>query len=454
MARIKRKMGQSEMGLLIRVIRAIRGSIFGPVAFSVEAGGGMLADSKVSAPSNTADCSYLFDVKRRIGKGWAALAASTFLLAVSSCATAAAAGPEFLLSTATLRDVASLLEPIRARLKLPALAVMVIRSNAVVGSGVVGQRKWGVSEPVTLADKWHQGSITKSMTATLAALLVQDGRLHWDTPLGEVFAGRAAAMHPQWRTVTLEQLLSHRGGAPDMAWLEQQHIWGQAWNFGGTPWEARRLLLDQVTAQAPPAKPGSQYIYSNAGYAFAGAMLEEVMKHPWEELITERLFGPLGMASAGFGVPATPRYINQPWGHVFTNGVPSPVAPGPDADNPPAIGPAGTVHCSAPDLARYVGFQLSGARGEPGLLLRPESFSRLHHDPDGDGYALGWNEGRRDWAQGRTLSHTGSNNQWYSNVWLAPERNWACLVLTNIGGDAAFSATDAVVEAMIAQFRP
>lgn len=350
------------------------------------------------------------------------------------------------------RPVTHLLEPIRSKYKLPALAVVVVRSNRVVGLGMVGQRKWTVNEPVTLPDRWHQGSITKSMTATLAARLVQEGVVQWTTTLGEVFPDKAAAMQAAWRSVTLEQLLSHRGGAPDAEWMGQQGVWGRLWDFGGTPRESRIFLLDQVTSKAPQSPPGTQYIYSNAGYALAGALLEQRTGVAWEDLITQKLFRPLGMASAGFGVPATPRHIDQPWGHTFANGTPSPVAPGTEADNPPAIGPAGTVHCSALDLATYLTFHLAGARGTGGLLLTPAVFAKLYADPDGDGYALGWNVGTRPWAGGRTINHTGSNNQWYTNVWLAPGKEWGCLVLTNIGGNTAFQATDDVVGAMIREF--
>ena len=350
------------------------------------------------------------------------------------------------------RNVSALLEPIRAKHTLPGLAVVVVRSNLVVGIGAVGDRKWNVNEPVTLNDKWHHGSITKSMTATLAAVLVEAGRVEWTTRLADVFPAQAAAMHPQWRTVTLEQLLAHRAGAPDSDWLNQKGIWPRIWAYGGTAREARGYLLRQVTVLPPQATPGTQFIYSNAGYAFAGAMLEQIMDQAWEVLITERLFHPLGMSSAGFGVPATPRYIDQPWGHTWVNGAPLPIAPGTDADNPPAIGPAGTVHCTALDLAKYVALHVAGARGATGLLLPATAFTKLHGDPDGDGYALGWNVSTRPWAGGRTLSHTGSNLQWYTNIWIAPAKDWGCLVLTNFGGDQAFAATDEVVAAMIGQF--
>ena len=86
------------------------------------------------------------------------------------------------------------------------------------------------------------------------------------------------------------------------------------------------------------------------------------------------------------------------------------------------------------------------------MLLPPSAFAKLHADPDGDTDALGWNVATRPWAGGRTLSHTGSNLQWFTNIWIAPNKSWACLMMTNIGGDEAQSATDEVVGAMIGQF--
>ena len=159
----------------------------------------------------------------------------------------------------------------------------------------------------------------------------------------------------------LDWLCSNRGGAPGD--LNPGGIWNELWNFKGTPTEGRRLLLTRLTARAPSSTPGTKYEYSNAGFALAGHMLETVADNPWEALLTERFFVPLGMTSAGFGVPATPRHIDQPWGQQRVGANNNPMEPGTNADNPLAIGPAGTVHCSLLDLAKYCsGTRSSGSR--------------------------------------------------------------------------------------------
>ncbi len=355
-----------------------------------------------------------------------------------------------------VRDLAPLLKPILESNGVPALACAVVFSNRVAGLGAAGLRKAGVpNAPVTLQDRWHHGSLTKSITATLAAVLVEEGRIGWQTTLADVFPELAGRMDPPWRKVTLDWLCSNRGGAPED--LGPGGIWGQLWNFGGTPTDGRRLLLELLTARPPSSPPGTRYEYSNAGFALAGHMLETVMGRPWESLVADRVFAPLGMASGGFGVPATPRMIDQPWGHRWIRGRPSPVEPGTEADNPPAIGPAGTVHCSVPDLAKYVAFHLAGERGDT-PLLSGAAVRRLHAAvPDNWNYARGWSVLERPWAEpGLALTHSGSNTQWYSVLWLAPARQFGLAVSCNVAGDAGDNpgarATDQVAARLIREF--
>ena len=346
-----------------------------------------------------------------------------------------------------LRDLDSILEGIRSSRNVPALACAVVVSNRIVGIGATGLRKAGVTNaPVTAADKWHHGSITKSMTATLAAILVHEGRIQWTNTLADIFPDLSGGMHAGWRAATLEQLTANRGGAPGTM---SSGLWNELWLFPGTPRDARRRLLVAITASVPSSTPGTRYEYSNAGFAIAGHMLETIMDRPWEDLLREELFVPLGMNSAGFGVPATPRHIDHPWGHN-TGG--TPIAPGTDADNPPAIGPAGTVHCSVTDLALYTAFHVMVHRRDTPLLPRTAGVKLHTALPNNANYAHGWIAVPRPWAGGNALTHTGSNLQWFSNVWLAPEREFAVIALCNTGSGSATVATDDVAVRMIQEF--
>lgn len=342
-------------------------------------------------------------------------------------------------------DIRSLLEPIRIEYRLPALGGAVITSKGLLAMGAVGVRKAGTDIPVTDGDLWHLGSDTKAMTAVLIGLLVEKGRLRWETTVGEIFPELVKTSPSQIAGVNLLHLLSHRSGLPhDPAsgwWLVPR----------ADTIQGRRLnALAMAFKEKPVAAPGERYIYSNYGYVVAGAMAEQVAGSSWEELISAEIFKPLGMLSAGFGGVGTPGEIDQPWGHG-ANGKPV-LRNGPDIDHPPVVGPAGRVHCKLADWAKFVADQLRGARGESGLL-KPETYRVLHTPPFGGDYALGWIVVDREWGGGMVLSHAGSNLMNYAVVWMAPLKDFAVLIVTNQGGQAAATACDEASAALISRVR-
>ena len=108
----------------------------------------------------------------------------------------------------------SMLDPYLDRYDLPDIAAAVVKNGKVVSAGAVGTRKAGAMIPVTINDRFHLGSDTKAMTALLAAILVEGGKLRCDTTPAGVFPELADKMDPRFRRITLEQLLSHTSGIP------------------------------------------------------------------------------------------------------------------------------------------------------------------------------------------------------------------------------------------------
>lgn len=345
-----------------------------------------------------------------------------------------------LLTATAAADTTQKLEAIRKQHDLPALAVVVVKDGKICDRAAVGVRKRGEPTPVTTNDVWHIGSCTKSMSATLAAMLIEEGKLRWDSTIVELLPGLKGKIDQQYEGVTLEQLLTHRGG---VAGSPPAAAWRQAWKERGTPTEQRREFIEAVLREPPKVAPGTKTIYSNQGYAVAGVMMETVTGKAWEDLITERLFTPLKMTTAGFGPPGAKGKTDQPWGHTGKGKTATPS----QTDNPPAIAPGGRVHCSLDDLARYTIAHLQGER--VGGLLKPETYRKLHTPPEGSDYACGWVVTRREWAGGRALTHNGSNTMWYVVIWFAPDKDFAVIAATNLGGTAAEKGCDDVAAAMI-----
>jgi CubicO group peptidase (beta-lactamase class C family) len=180
------------------------------------------------------------------------------------------------------------------------------------------------------------------------------------------------------------------------------------------------------------------------GYVLAGLMAEQVTGAPWEELMRRRLFRPLGMTSAGFGPPGKPGQVIQPWGHRGEGDELRPLL----EDNAPVMGPAGTIHCSVPDWAKFASLHLRGTVGGQ-RLLKPETLKALHTPEPGEEYVGGWSAVDRSWAGGLALNHSGSNTTWYCSIWLAMARDLGFLVATNAGSDQASRACDEAIGELI-----
>lgn len=345
-------------------------------------------------------------------------------------------------------DVSEKLPPILEQFDIPAASVLVIRAGVPVAQGVAGVRARGKDASATMDDRWHLGSCTKSMTATLCAILVEEGTLAWDTKVLDLFPELRDTADASWQTVTLERLLTQTAGAPRD--LHKNGLWGRLWKREGTPTEQRLRLLREVLAWKTDHEPGSAFLYSNTNFAIAGAMAERATGKPWEDLMQTRVFAPLGITTAGFGAPGSGDTPDQPRGHTG-NGTAQP--PGPDADNPPAIGPGGTAHMSLADWGRYIAAHLAGESEGRALLIKPQTYKHLHAPALGN-YASGWAVGKRPWAgpTGRVLTHSGSNTMWFCVVWMAPDKDMAVMVACNRGGDNAAKAADAIAASMVGTF--
>lgn len=322
-------------------------------------------------------------------------------------------------------------EKLRAT-SVPAAALAVLQRGELRGTGVAGLRKRGTDVLATIDDKFHLGSCTKAMTATLVGKFVERGDLAWTATIAELFP--RLEIHEGYRDVTVRRLLGHVGGVPSKI---EKDLWSRLFRDRELAPRKSRDLLVRATLAAPPRDKPTSYEYSNTGYTIVGSALERMENSTWEELLKREIFDPLGMTSAGFGAPAKKDQVDQPWGHR-----PDPVPPHPYGDNPPAIGPGGTVHASVRDWAKFVRLHL---KGEPEGIVSAETLATLHK-PVGDGgdYALGWIALERSWSRGTVLTHNGTNTMNFAVAWLAPKEGFAVLAVCNQGGDEAEGLCDAL----------
>ena len=299
---------------------------------------------------------------------------------------------------------------------VPGLAVLEVRSARIVGESVWGLREARTGLAVRRGGLWHIGSNAKPITATLVARLVERGVLSWRDRLGDLLPNLLQTMRAEFREATLLELLTHRSGLPtngDIANITR---------FYGDPRPLPEQRLDYLrkALTEAPAGPRGGYHYSNMAFVAAGAAAERATGRSFEQLMRTEIAEPLGLGSLGFG--STRR--GEPLGH--RNGHP---VTGPEGDNPLMWAPAGGLHMSLGDWAKFAIDQMTGRRGG-GRLLKAESYAFLQRAPEGHQSAVDW--GVQDKPFGKLLIHTGSNGLWYALTALAPDVQNAVIVATNV----------------------
>lgn len=329
------------------------------------------------------------------------------------------------------------LDAIREKSGLPALGAAVLTSDRILWQGVSGVRRVGERASAQLNDKWHLGSCGKAMTVYLVARLVAEGKLTWESTPRQVFGSRLPETVTALADVPLNQFLTHRAGVPNQASIRRFDA------AAGGPDRAGAVFT--ILSLTPLSAPGETYRYSNMGYIVAGGMAEAVTGQSYESLMKTRVFDPLGITTAGFGNMAQFEANDQPWPHR------PPERPMPNRgslDNPRVFAPAGTIHMSLADWAKFIQEFLRSGRGQS-RLLPPDVAKALHHVEHGATYGRGWMIADRAWAGGRAYLHAGSNTMNYAMVWVAPALDRAYLVVTNSEGERVKDVADEVVQALV-----
>jgi serine-type D-Ala-D-Ala carboxypeptidase len=268
-------------------------------------------------------------------------------------------------------------------------------------------------------------SITKcAATATACALLVQDGKLNPDEPVGTYLPEFAEAGSAERRTVTVRHLLTHTAGLPA----------GGA--YAGKTVTLSQLVIDIARSRRTGA-PGEKFLYSDFSAILLGAIVEAVTQTDLRLFCRQRLFGPLGMNATGY---------RPGWRHLAHCApcLPDPKDAGKVHDPTAAAaeraghvtGHAG-LFSTAEDLARLAQVWL----GRTKLLsesVRAE-FTREHAFGRGLGWDLSSPYSIRATLSDRSFGHTGFTG---TSLWIDPTRDLAIILLTNavFGGETPHKA--------------
>lgn len=312
--------------------------------------------------------------------------------------------------------------------QVPGLAVAVVRRGAGVTVRVYGQRDVERNLPVTPRTLFATGSITKSLTALGLAMLAEDGRLDWDTPVANLAPGFRVHRAPPTGAVTLRHMLTHRTGMPRHDAL---------WYLGVFD---RAALMRRLRHLAPAAPLGSVFAYNNLMVAAAGYIAGRLAGRSWETLTRQRILAPLGMDRAKLSLAAflaapdrAAGYFPGEHGRVRI-----------DARDTDAIGPAAALYADVTDMARYVRFHLADGApdGRPPANAATVRLLRTPQTATGEAaefpeigaaqYGLGFYVTR--YRGRRLVYHPGVIDGYAGMISFLPDDGLGMIVMSNLSG--------------------
>ena len=178
--------------------------------------------------------------------------------------------------------------------KAAGAVIGIVRGDKLMLRRAYGFRDVEANKPMTTETLFQIGSITKPMTATVIAKLVEQELLEWNDPVVDFF-GEEVLFPSGWEDVTVEHLLLHTGGLPSNPINRRNLPDGPGVML---PY-SKNELHEGLSRTELQSDPGTTWSYSNLGYGILGAIIEQVTGKSYENVLQEELFKPLGMSSSG-----------------------------------------------------------------------------------------------------------------------------------------------------------
>jgi len=313
---------------------------------------------------------------------------------------------------------------------VPGLALAVVAGNDVIYSLGVGIRDINSKAPVFPETLFAIGSTTKSFTATLSGILVDEGKVDWDTPVVTYLPWIKLKDNLSTERLTLRDLLSHRSGVPDhtLAWYTRS--------------STRRELVECLKYLEPTVDFRTLFQYSNLGITAAGYILGEVCSKSWEELTQSKIFEPLDMNNSDFfgSILNREKFENFALPHTLKNGEIEilPLSPAYEA-----VGPAGSIVSNVLDMAKWLSLHLKYGEFKGRQVISRDALLETHFPIIAKAeisvmnkttwHGMGWFI-EPSFLGKRRISHSGGLEGYKAYVSFITEEDVGIVVLTNMDG--------------------
>lgn len=315
---------------------------------------------------------------------------------------------------------------------VPGMAVAIVKDGELVFSKGYGVADIETGAPVDGDTVFQIASISKAFTSAALAILIDEGKIGWDTPVIDILPDFRMYDPYVTRVFTIKDLLTHRSGLP----LGAGDL--MFWPNGKA---SRKDVVRAMRHLKPAHGFRDRFAYDNLLYIVAGEVVAAVSGMPWEDFIETRIFAPLGMDRCRALHKGIRGWDNVAAPHVYLD---DKLQTSFFQRSEPMTA-AGSLLCSADSLAKWIAMQLQeGAMPDgktlfskarhtemwtPVTPLRVGPFSREQFGSNFLAYALGW--GLSDIWGTLSVSHAGGLQGMVTFAQMMPEYGVGVIVLTN-----------------------
>ena len=314
-----------------------------------------------------------------------------------------------------------------SRENIPGMAFTMVYDGLPVTSAGFGVTDLGDPSPVDMETIFRLASLSKGFAPVLVGMLVDEGLINWDDPLVKYLPDFKLYTEEATRQLTVRHILSHTTGLP-------RHAYSNLLNMRVPFHDIVRQLRGVPLAH----QPGTWYNYQNVAYSLISDVVEKVTGIPYDRLLEDRLFKPLGMHSASVGFENMRKTANaaQPHGRSGSSYYRLVLR-----DSWYDVSPAAGVNASANDLSLWL--QLLMGK-HPGLIsaeslaeitrqqvaVSPmEGVMRPWRPMDQSAYGLGWRIVEKFGR--KILFHGGFVNGYRAEIGFCPEEKIGLAILSN-----------------------
>jgi CubicO group peptidase (beta-lactamase class C family) len=316
--------------------------------------------------------------------------------------------------------------------QVPGLSLAIVRHDSVLYTRGYGVRTIGKPDRVDDQTIFALASTSKAFTATAVAMLVDDGKMHWDDRATTFLPGFQLYDPYATRELTIRDMLTHRSGLArgELIWL-----------YSGLD---RDEILRRIRYLKPSWGFRSQFGYQNMMYVAAGQAVANASGMTWDEFLRRRIFTPLGMTSTTTTLASLGRFQNVASPHIAVGDTIRTTA---FYHNDP-MGPAGSIMTNAHDMAQWLRLQLGSGTVDgkklvsaaaldethtPQTIIRLEGTEkRLYPMASFLSYGMGWFVS--DYRGHVVAEHGGNINGFTAVAAMLPKDDFGVVVLTNKNG--------------------